>query len=694
MTQEQTLSGYGSAMQPLPGAHCCLRRDEIELVRRAQQGHVPSMNQLAQEVKGTLCAYIYRVTLDPDLTQDLSQETLLAMVKSIDSLNSAEHFRPWLYRIAQSKIQQHYRAKQKKAAVSTSASYRDFLWRQSDHRQDDGLHRLLQKELSKKILLAMRQLRQQYRAVLSLRCFEQLPYLDIAVAMQCSEVKARVLFFRAKQALKKQLVRQGLSKGMLLTCLGLYGKLTAPADAASATVTVTAASTKVGVTAAVIATAGTKVGLTAAALALLGLATVGGIRALSEPALPDRAEVKSIHYTVQSRNYARGAVGSLSNGAYEQWYYFPEGVDGPMFMRMQRYDPLQKQTLCAWLQNDQGSYYYDSAKNEVYINNYRLWLSSLAVRSLPTDSVEFTDFLSEVEGNVEGVNYDRDSGTGLLISAIDDRFVDVPHFRTSYNYNTLGERMFDLVGWALAHLQESGGASPTLHVPMVDRRDQMHKRGWTYFRIDGQIDGQIVSGRGRIPFVYRAWKEHPPWMRLNIGDRLEIFDCDKGAGLRGADGSLRAVYPPETFFAGLPRPWMGMHAIDIVRRDAASQRLWFETSPADPRLRRDMLAPAGDPALRELEAGEDRIVTVTHQESGTGTQVIYTIGLENDIVKTIAFAVNGAAKGSLTFSYLQDIEHLNKEFVEPDMAEYLQTQTQETPGPLWLIYLAQGNLGR
>jgi len=638
MTQEQTL---------------------IELVQRARQGHVQSMNQLAQDVKGRLSAYIYRVTLDPDLTQDLSQETLLAMIRSIDSLNSAERFWPWLYRIAQSKIQQHYRAKQKKAAAATSASYRDFLWQQRDHRQDDGLHQLLQKELSKKIVVAMKQLRQQYRAVLSLRCFEQLPYLDIAVAMQCSEVKARVLFFRAKHALKKQLVRQGLSKGMLLTCLGLYGKLTAPADAASATVTVTSATTKVGVTAAVIATAGTKAGLTTAALALLGLATVGGIRALSEPALPDRAEVKSIHYTVQARDYDPGTVGSLSKGAYEQWYYFPEGVDGPVFMRMQRLDPLQKQTLCAWLQNDQGNYYYDSGKNEVYINNYRLWLSSLTVRRLPTDPVEFTDFLSEVEGDVEGVNYDRDADTGLLISAVDDRFVDVPHFRTTYNYNTLGERMFQY-SWSAG-------------ITVVDQRDQMHKRGWAYFRIDGQIDGQIVAGRGRIPFVYRAWKEHPPWMRLKIGDQLEIFDCRNGAGLRGTDGGLRTVYPPETFFAGLPRPWMGMHTIDIVRRDAASQRVWFETSPAD--------------------NDNDTIVTFSCQDGRMNTELVYTIDMENDIIKTIAFAVNGNTKGSLAFSYHQDIQQLNDKFIEPDAAEYLQTQTQETPGLLWLIHLAQGNLG-
>jgi hypothetical protein len=118
---------------------------------------------------------------------------------------------------------------------------------------------------------------------------------------------------------------------------------------------------------------------------------------------------------------------------------------------------------------------------------------------------------------------------------------------------------------------------------------------------------------------------------------------------------------------------MGMHTIDIVRRDAASQRLWFETSPAD--------------------SDEDEVVTLSHQGSGTNTQVVYTIGMENDIVKSIAFAVNGIPKGSLAFSYLQDIQQVDDKFIEPDAAEYLQTQTQEPPAVLWLIHLAQGNLG-
>ncbi|HEC01916.1 MAG TPA: RNA polymerase sigma factor, partial [Phycisphaerales bacterium] len=205
----------------------------IKLVRLAQQGHENCMSRLAEEAEGRLRAYIYRVTLDHDLTQDLSQEALLQMVKSLKSLKKAERFWPWLYRIAQSKIQQHYKTKQKKTAITESALYEDFLAQRCDGRQEDGFGQLARKELSRKVMSAMQRMQQNYRAVLSLRCLEQLSYADIGVAMECSEVTARVLFFRARQALKRQLSQQGLSKGFLLTSLGLFGKLTTPAEAAS-----------------------------------------------------------------------------------------------------------------------------------------------------------------------------------------------------------------------------------------------------------------------------------------------------------------------------------------------------------------------------------------------------------------------------------------------------------------------------
>jgi len=629
-----------------------------ELVRRAQKGRKEDVNKLAREAEGRLCAYIYRVTLNYDLTQDISQEVLLQMIKSLNHLRSVESFWPWLYRIAQSKIQEHYKAKYKKSPAYGTAFYQNFLSQRAKYHQEDGLSQLLQKELSKKIIVAMKQIKQQYRAVLSLRCFEQLSYSEIAVALECSEVRARVLFYRAKQALKRQMTHQGLKKGLLLMCLGLFGRLTAPAKAA--TVTVTANSVKVGVITAVIATTGTKLGIATVTAAAVGLATVGGISVLSEPPLPKRDAVKSINYTTQLRDRSQGPTSSLSKGAYEQWFYCPDGINGPLFMRMQRWDAKQTNKLCSWLENGEGNYYYYCTDNKVYINNYRVFWSSLRVRRLPTDTAEFTNYLSEIEGDLSGVEYTRDSQTGLLRHALDDRFVDARNFRTDYNYNTLNERLFEY-DWSE-------------DIAVIDERDRMHKRGWTYFRINGKTNNQTISATGQIPFVYNASKKHPAWLRLKIGNELEIIDCNNGACLRRVDGTVIAAYPAGTFFKGLLRPWMGMHTIDIIRRDAARRRVAFKTRPA--------------------RNEKDVIINVYYEDERVNTELVYGIDLENDIIEDIRFEVRNRIIGSLVFSYLQDIEQAGNEFIEPAISESPEVPIRPGAGILWLVDLAQGNLGK
>jgi len=635
------------------------------LVKLAQQGHSSSVDLLARRAEGRLRAYVFRVTLDYELTEDLSQEALLQMVKSLDGLNKAESFWPWMYRITQSKIQQHYKTRQKTAQASDSVFYQDFISSRSNYQKDEGLQQLINKDLSKKVMAAMKRIRQQYRAVLSLRCFEDLSYADIAIAMQCSEVKARVLFYRAKQALKKELGHQGLSKSLLLTSLGLFGRLTAPAEGGTSVVTVTATTTQVGLTAAVLATAGSKLGIATLATIAVVLAGVGGMSLrpevpLPEPAISSRADVRSMHFTTQLMDNSPEARGSLSKGAYEQWFYFPDGVDGPMLMRMQRWDPQQQNKLCAWLENDQANYYFDSGYNLIRINNSRVCWSSLKVRRLPTDDEELSEFLSDVESDNKGLgSYMRDPNTGLLMSFVDYRFNNAPDFKTEYLYNTAGSEQFRY-DWPA-------------DIPIVDDCDPMHKRGWTYFSINGIIGEQEIAGRGRVPFVYNAIKEQPAWLSLKIGEDLEITDCCRGAYLRRSNGKLIAAYPAGTFFKGLARPWMGMHTADIVRRDAAEQRIPFKSEWAE----------------NETEA----IVAIFHEEQQNGTDLIYTIDMENDVIKTITFDVNGQARGSLIFSYMQNIDQLANQLIEPDISVDSKIPTQQNPGIKWLIQLAQENLG-
>ena len=644
----------------------------IKQVRQAQHGDDSSMSWLIHEAQGRLCAYIYRVTLDHDLTEDLTQEALLQMVKSLEHLKEEESFWPWLYRIAQSKIQEHFKSKRKEKLVSDAAFYKDFLSYHEDYYEDEGLRELLQEDLLKKVMVAMKQLKQQYRAILSLRCFDQLSYADIAQTMGSNEVTVRVLFYRARKALRRQLTSQGLSSGMMLMGLGLFGRLTAPVKAATPTAAVSAASTEVGITTAVLATISSKTGIAILSIVAILLVAIFGMNifpetplptpSLPESSLPARNEINSFHFTVQLMDSDPNAEGSLSKGAYERWFYFPEGVDGPMFMRMQRWDPNGVEKLCAWLENEQGNYYYESGEKIVYIGNSRVCWSNLHVRRLPTDSEEFLSFLSEVEGEFSAVReYQWDTKTGLAISSMDYRFINASRFRTDYEYNTIEPNLFEYK-WD----------EPVLSVQ--DHRDQMHKRGWTYFRIDGEVNKKDVTGWGRIPFVYSTCKEYPAWLKINIGDELEIIDCSDGAQLCQADGDVIATYPAGEFFKGLPRPWMGMHTADVVRRDAVEQRVWFYSE--------------------RLENEEEVAVGMLYKHFASNVELTYIIDMENDIVKEIWFDIDGRDKGRLKFTYLQDIEQAGDEFAEPIVLKNEKAASQELHGILWLFNLAQGNLDK
>ncbi|UCF43936.1 MAG: RNA polymerase sigma factor [Planctomycetota bacterium] len=232
----------------------------LELVKKARLGDQESMNKLAELAEGRLFAYIYRLTLNYHLTDDLLQETLLSMVKSLKELRQPERFWVWLFRTALGKVQHHFREQQQERIIKISALERARLLERIPQDCNDGLNNLIRRDLSDSVFGTMKELTLRHRSVLALRCFEQMPYSEIAMLMKCSELQARVLFFRAKYSLRRHLARKGLGKGMLLTALGLLGLMTASAKAASATTSVSAASLEVGFTATVIGAATTKAG--------------------------------------------------------------------------------------------------------------------------------------------------------------------------------------------------------------------------------------------------------------------------------------------------------------------------------------------------------------------------------------------------------------------------------------------------
>jgi hypothetical protein len=202
---------------------------------------------------------------------------------------------------------------------------------------------------------------------------------------------------------------------------------------------------------------------------------------------------------------------------------------------------------------------------------------------------------------------------------------------------------------------------------MVDRRDEMHRRGWTYFRISGELDAERITGSGQIPFVYSAIEQHPFWLKMRVGQNLRILDNGIESYVYGPGGKMTGRFEGGSFFRGLCRPWIGLHTIDIVRRDAAEKQMWFETA----------YGPEGGKV--KITVGNEAV------------KLVYKIDLEADIIESITILEDQNERGELRFSYLDEITYTGGEFTEPKRQTYVR-QRPELSGTLWLVQLAEGTL--
>ena len=610
--------------------------DQLELIRRAQGGDRQCLGQLAKQARPRLYTYVYRLTQKDDLAQEIVQESLLEMCKVIGKLKKADRFWPWLYGIAINKLRRHYRTEQAQRKVAISCMKR----KHNIKERQDGLENLVGEELKNIVSTAMKKLRTRHKAVLVMRCYDEMPYSDIAESMGCSEFSTRMLFLRAKKCLQRELSRNGFGKGSLLAALVLFGKITASSEAAAAQISVTAAATNVGLAAGI-------AGLVTSKMAIVSLTAAGALTAgtvvMKSGPLNQGAE------NPQSAITSAQNIGQDVKTNQEFWYHFPQSTAEPMMLRAKSGKPGDKSYWQA-LQNGRANYYYNN--NRLHINNYRMWSRDLRVQKIPTDDPELTEFICQVEGSKNTTEHVAPRGKGLLVVA------------------TQGQENNDNQLWATRHsnvLEEDYFQSNwPATAKTIDNRDEMHKRGWTFFRVTGQINSKNVWGTGRIPFVNVTRKQYGPWLKLQVGS-LRIFDTYREAYISKQYSNEAKTYKGGSFFKGLCRPWMGLHTIDTVRRDAAEQRIPFETR----------LAPDSQFAEVELTC--------------ENASIVYKIDMEKDVVDEITFSTNQGNTGNLKFSYLQSVDGASQEFIPPGRPGD-STAADSSPGLLWLEQLVEGSL--
>ncbi len=199
----------------------------IQAIQQAQAGNMQSLSAVAEQVRQKVGTYIYRLTLDYHLTQDLTQETVLEMIKALPQLevHHVSGFWGWIFRTALGKVQHHFRLQGARRLAQKTTSD-DFVLECQAGDDNNPMNALVSEEIRKTVLSALQAIKIKYRNILILRCFENLSYGQIAGIMGGSEVRSRLLFFRAKHSLKNQLERHGFKRDHLLAALTIFAGLT------------------------------------------------------------------------------------------------------------------------------------------------------------------------------------------------------------------------------------------------------------------------------------------------------------------------------------------------------------------------------------------------------------------------------------------------------------------------------------
>ena len=73
---------------------------EHDLVRQAQAGDRRAFATLVEQYWGKIYGWLYRLTRNRHVAEDVTQETFLKALRAIASFKAGTYFRAWLFRIA------------------------------------------------------------------------------------------------------------------------------------------------------------------------------------------------------------------------------------------------------------------------------------------------------------------------------------------------------------------------------------------------------------------------------------------------------------------------------------------------------------------------------------------------------------------------------------------------------------------
>ena len=156
------------------------------------------IEKIYREYYDTVFKYLFCLTHDKDISEDLVQETFIRMIKNIDKFEGKSKLSSWLCEIAKNLWIDYLRKNKRKVELNENEE----LNIQSEQNIENEY---IEREDENKVFEKIKALDEISQKVMYLRVKGEMSFKEIGDILGKSENWARVTFYRAKQKVKEEM---------------------------------------------------------------------------------------------------------------------------------------------------------------------------------------------------------------------------------------------------------------------------------------------------------------------------------------------------------------------------------------------------------------------------------------------------------------------------------------------------------
>lgn len=181
-------------------------QEETAILDRAKQGDQEAIAQLVMNYQHLVRHYLYALTPDPSIADDLAQEVFVKLFDSIDRIDPDRNIKPYLMKITRNMAIDHWRKMSSRGKKNNEILFCDLEQYYEPSREPCKAEKIA--PMFEALNKCLETLNVRICQVIKSFYYENLSCREIACAIGKSESNIRTMLYRGRKALHKCMIKR------------------------------------------------------------------------------------------------------------------------------------------------------------------------------------------------------------------------------------------------------------------------------------------------------------------------------------------------------------------------------------------------------------------------------------------------------------------------------------------------------